>query len=160
MVTRVQGRGIRRYWDAKCFIALLNDEADAQVCERILEQAKERQTQICVSPIVQVEVIRPRGSATPLAKELRDKVRAFFENDYIRWRIVDRKIANDAQQLCWDYPLHPRDAIHLAVALDLGCDLLETSDSDLLRLDQTIPSTSLRICKPGALGQADLFDLH
>jgi len=140
-----EGGQIRRYWDAKCFIALLNDEAEAPACERILDQAKGRQTEICVSPI---------------AKDLRDKVRAFFENDYVRLRVVDRKIANDAQQLCWDHSLHPRDAIHLAVALDLECDLLETSDSDLLRLDQKIPSTSLRICKPDALGQADLFELR
>ena len=155
-----QGSGIRRYWDAKCFIALLNDEPEAATCERTLEEAKQRQTEICVSPIVQLEVIRPKGAPLPLAKGLRDKVRAFFENDYIRLRVVDRKIANDAQELCWDYSLHPRDAIHLAVALDLECHLLETSDSRLLRLDQTIPSTPLRICKPGALGQADLFDLH
>ena len=154
------GKGIRRYWDAKCFIALLNDEAAAPTCERILEQAKEGQTEICVSPIVQVEVIRPKGSPLPLAKELRDKVLAFFENDYVRWRIIDRKIANDAQLLCWDHSLHPRDAIHLAVALDLERDLLETADRDLLRLDRTIPSTSLRICQPGALGQADLFNLR
>ena len=153
------GRGVRRYWDAKCFIAVLNREADAPTCRRILEQAQAFETEICVSPIVQVEVIRPKGTSLPLANEQRDKVRAFFENDYVRWRIIDRKIANDAQLLCWDYSLHPRDAIHLAVALDLECDLLETSDSDLLRLDQKIPSTSLRICKPGALGQADLFDL-
>ena len=152
--------GIRRYWDAKCFIALLNDEPDAATCERILEEAKERQTEIYVSPIVQLEVIRPKGAPAPLAKGLRDKIRAFFENDYIRLRVVDRKIANDAQELCWDYDLKPRDAIHLAVAIDLKCDLLETSDKHLLRLDTKIPSTSLRICEPGAIGQSDLFDLR
>ena len=152
------GRRVRRYWDAPCFIAMLNRETEAPTCKRILEQAKALQTEICVSPIVQVEVIRPKRAPRPLAKEQRDKVRAFFENDYIRWRIVDRKIANDAQLLCWDYSLRPRDAIHLAVALDLECDFLETSDSDLLKLDQRIPSTSLRICKPGALDPPDLFD--
>ena len=155
-----EGRRIRRYWDAKCFIALLNDEAEAPACERILDQAKGRQTEICVSPIVQVEVIRPKGSPLPLAKEWREKVRGFFENDFFRWRIIDRKIANDAQLLCWDHSLHPRDAIHLAVALDLKSDLLETADRDLLRLDGAIPSTSLRICQPGTVGQADLFDLY
>ena len=153
-----EGSGVRRYWDASCFIALLSDEPDASICERIIEEAKERQTEICVSPIVQLEVIRPKGAPRPLPKGMRDKVRAFFENDYIQFRVVDRKIANDAQELCWDYPLHPRDAVHLAVAIASKCDLLETSDDRLLRLDQTIPSTSLRICKPGAIGQSDLFD--
>ena len=63
-----EGSGVRRYWDAKCFIALLNDEPDASICERILEEAKERQTEICVSPIVQLEVIRPKGAPRPLPK--------------------------------------------------------------------------------------------
>ena len=132
---------VRRYWDSTCFLAVLNDESDAQACESILDEARRATTEVCISPLVQVEVVRPKGSSKPLAEELRDKVRAFFENDYIKWRMIDRKISNDAQRLCWDYSVHPRDAIHLAVAIDLSCDLLETADDKLLSLDQKIPST-------------------
>ena len=148
---------VRRYWDSTCFLAVLNDEGDAQACERILEEASRSRTEVCVSPLVQVEVVRPKGSPRPLAEKLRDKVRTFFENDYIKWRMIDRKISNDAQRLCWEHSIHPRDAIHLAVAIDLKCDLLETADGNLLNLDQKIPSTSLRICRPAALGQGALF---
>ena len=66
---------------------------------------------------------------------MREKVRDFFENTYIKWRMIDRKIANDAQKLCWDHAVHPRDAIHLATAMEQKCDFLETSDRGLLRLD-------------------------
>ena len=148
---------VRRYWDSTCFLAVLNDEGDAQVCERILEEARQAKTEICISPLVQVEVVRPKGAPIPLAEKLRDKVREFCENDYIKWRMVDRKISNDAQKLCWEHAVHPRDAIHLAVAIDLNCDLLETADDKLLNLDQKLPSTSLRICRPAALGQGDFF---
>ena len=89
--------------------------------------------------------------------EQREKIRAFFENDYIKWRTIDRKISNDAEELCWEHSLHPRAALHLAVALDLECDLLETNDRDLLRLDEEIPSNALRICRPRTIGQATLF---
>ena len=89
---------------------------------------------------------------------MREKVRDFFENTYIKWRMIDRKIANDAQKLCWDHAVHPRDAIHLATAMEQKCDFLETSDRGLLRLDGKVPETELRICKPGVLSLRDLFD--
>lgn len=114
-------------------------------------------TEICVSPLVQVEVVRPRGSPSPLPAAMREKVRSFFENTYIKWRMIDRKIANDAQKLCWDHAVHPRDAIHLATAIEQKCDFLETSDRGLLRLDGKVPEMELRICKPGVLRQRDLF---
>ena len=148
--------GIRRYWDSTCFIALLNNEPDAQACEHILEEAKQSRTEVCVSPMVQIEVVRPRGYPRPLADEMRGHIRAFFENDYIKWRMIDRKISDDAQKLCWEHAVHPRDAVHLAVAIDLNCDLLETADGKLLNLDQKIPSASLRICRPAALGQGEM----
>ena len=151
------GGVVRRYWDASCFIALLNSEEGAEDCESILNEAKEAKTLIYVSPLVQTEVIRPRGSPKPIPVETRTQIQSFFENDYIKWRIIDRDIANSAQNLCWDYGLHPRDALHLAVALDLQCDLLETYDPDLLKLNGRIPNVSLGIQKPRWEGQPELF---
>lgn len=147
----------RRYWDSTCFLALLNDEDEAAICERILDEAKQGTTEVCISPLVQVEVVRPKGAPRPLPEAVRERVTSFFENDYIKWRLIDRKIADDAQKLCWEHPVHPRDAIHLATAIDLKCDFLETSDRRLLGLDGQVPDTALRICGPGALGQGDLF---
>ncbi len=63
-----EGREIRRYWDASCFIALLNDAAEAPACERILDQARGCQTEICVSPIVQAA---PNLAAVPTDKPVR-----------------------------------------------------------------------------------------
>ena len=50
-----------------------------------------------------------------------------------RFRIIDRLIAKRSLDLCWNTGLHPRDALHLAVALEEGCDVLETRDGKLLR---------------------------
>ena len=149
---------VRRYWDSACFISILNGEAEAQTCERILDEAKHDATTIYVSPLVQTEVAKPKGAPSPLAETLREKIRMFFENDYLKWRTIDRKIANDAQKLCWDYAVHPRDAMHLACAMDLQCDLLETTDNGLVQLSGNILGTSLRICRPGALDPSDLFN--
>ena len=150
---------VRRYWDSACFISILNGEADAQTCERLLDEAKRDATTICVSPLVQAEVAKPKGAASPLAETSREIIRAFFRNDYLKWRTIDRKIANGAQKLIWDHAVHPRDAIHLACAIDLECDLLETTDNGLVKLDGKIAGVSLRICRPGGLDAPDLFSL-
>lgn len=149
---------VRRYWDSFCFIAILNGDEGADDCEKILDEAKEGKTQIIVSPLVQVEVVRPKGAPHPIPKEDEEKVRAFFENDYIKWRIIDRKIADLARGLCWKYGIHPRDAIHLAAAIETKCDLLETTDDRLLRLDGRIKETTMKIVKPKWTGQPDLFE--
>lgn len=75
---------LRRYWDSTCFLALLNDEEDAARCEQILEEAKRLSTEIYVLPLVQVEVVRPRGVPRPLAATQRERIRAFFENEYVK----------------------------------------------------------------------------
>ena len=51
----------------------------------------------------------------------------------MRFRIIDRLIAKRSLALCWNAGLHPRDALHVAVALEEGCGVLETEDRKLLR---------------------------
>lgn len=147
----------RRYWDSFCFLALLNDDEGADDCEKILDEAKEEKTIIGVSPLVQVEVVRPRSSPRPIPKEDAEKVRAFFENDYFKWRIIDRKIADMARELCWEHNVHPRDAIHFAAAIDTSCDFLETTDNRLLQVDGQVKGSALKIVKPHWTGQPELF---
>ena len=48
-------------------------------------------------------------------------------------------------------------ASHNTDVWDSTCFPLKTADDKLLNLDQQIPATSLRICRPGALDQPDLF---
>ena len=131
---------VSRYWDSGCFIGILNGESQAEACKKIIDDAKEGKTLLYVSPIVQLEVIRPRGSGSPIPKADKERVQELFENDYIKWRMIDRAISTLSQELCWDHDLHPRDALHLACTLDLKCDLLETFDPDLQKWDGKIPT--------------------
>lgn len=149
---------VRRYWDSTCFISILNSEETAEVCKGLLDAARAGKTEIFVSPIGQLEVIRPKGSPAPLPKEQRDTIQQWFENDYIRWHGIDRDAGAMAQQYCWDFNLHPRDAIHLAVAVQIGCDLLETLDKDLLKWDGKLPGVRLRIRRPGQPIPGSVFD--
>lgn len=108
--------------------------------------------------MTQVEVIRPRGSAHPILEAAKEEVQAFFENDYVKWHIIDRTIASKSQDLCWKYQLHPRDAIHVAVALKLECDLLESFDPHMLKCHGKIQGSSMAIKKPKWIGQPDMFE--
>ena len=124
----------RRYWDSFCFLALLNNEEPyASTCAQILEEAKKDSVELVISPLTMAETVRPKGAATPIPIEQQVRIADFFENDYIRFRVIDRLIANRSLALCWNVGLHPRDALHVAVALEEGCGIFETRDGKLLR---------------------------
>ena len=126
----------RRYWDSFCFIAILNkEEPHFTNCNQIINLAKKGETEILISPLTITETVRPKGSPLPLPAATRDKIEAFFDNDYIKLRVIDRKIARKALDLCWTAKLHPRDALHIAVALEERCDCLETTDGKMCGLN-------------------------
>ena len=135
---------IRRYWDSTCFLSILNNEPSASDCQRILELAAENKTVVCVSPLVPIEVVRPRRSTHPLPSHFREAVRDLFRGDVLHWRDIDRDIATVSQVISWDFRIHPRDAVHLAVALDYGCDRFETLDDKLLNKSGRLPTDAIR----------------
>jgi predicted nucleic acid-binding protein len=151
-------RKARRYWDANCFLAIINHEPDQDTCLRILtDAAGDSPTfEIIVSPLTLVEVIRPKGAPVPLSREHEQQIKDFFENDYIIMRNTDRLIAEVARELCWNHGLHPRDAIHLATAIETECDWLETTDPRLLRLSGVVPDAPIIIREPMWTGQLPL----
>ena len=124
----------RRYWDSFCFLAVLNNEEPyASTCTQILEEAKKNSVELVISPLTMAETVRPRGEPAPIPIEHQERITDFFENDYMRFRIMDRLIAKRSLALCWNAGFHPRDALHVAVALEEGCDVFETRDRKLLR---------------------------
>lgn len=137
-----------------------SDEPQHKTCNRLLKQAEGGFTEIVVSALTLAETVRPKGVPKPLGDEHRDKIEAFFENDYILMRAIDRNLAIAAQRLCWnaEWNLKPRDAIHLAAAMDMECDVLETIDPDLLKLNGQL---AIRIDEPRWYGQTTIEEaLH
>ena len=124
----------RRYWDSFCFLAVLNNEEPyASTCIQILEEAKKNSVELVISPLTMAETVRSKGASAPIPIKHEERIADFFENDYMRFRVIDRLIAKRSLDLCWNAGLHPRDALHVAVALEEGCDMLETRDGKLLR---------------------------
>jgi hypothetical protein len=150
-------KGSRRYWDSSCFIAILNNEDDGPTCERILADAKEGKLELIVSPLTMLEVIRPKGQPLPIPRDKEQIIRDFFENDYVIMRNIDRLIAEKGRDLCWTHQLKPRDALHLATALETACECLETKDPDLLRHSLALGNPPIEIRKPRWTGQLPLL---
>lgn len=146
----------RRYWDACCFIAILNNEPDGPACEGILSDTRDGKLEIIVSPLTMLEVVRQKGDSLPIPIEKEQNIRDFFENDYVIMRNIDRLIAEKGRELCWSHKLKPRDALHLATAVVAECECLETVDPDLIRYDRQIGNPPIEIRKPRWTGQAEL----
>lgn len=146
----------RIYWDSCCFIAILNAEQYAPTCISILNEAKAGDIELVISALTMAETVRPRGAPSPLPKKHRTKVLDFFENDYIRLINFDREIARTSLDLCWEYDLHARDALHLAAALAVDCDALETADEQFIKRVESYTGGKLLIRKPIGKGQAEL----
>ena len=124
----------RRYWDSTCFIAILNDEEPwASTGQRILDRAKQGAIELIISPMTMAETVRPKGSSAPISVEHQQTVLDFFENDFIRLRVIDRLISRRSLDLCWNLGLHPRDALHVATALEERCHVFETMDSKIMK---------------------------
>ena len=81
--------------------------------------------------ITLTEVVKRRHKENPIDAETEAVISAFFRNAFIKPGPVDLVIATRARRLIWEFPwLGPRDAIHIATALQLQIPVLEHYDED------------------------------
>jgi predicted nucleic acid-binding protein len=73
-----------------------------------------------------------RGAPT-IPQDKATIVRRFFRRSYIRVRNVTRATSEGAQDLVWSHGIRPKDALHLATALEARVSALETFDDQLLK---------------------------
>jgi predicted nucleic acid-binding protein len=138
----------RRYWDSDCFLAWLQSEAGkADGCREVLEAADEGKILLITSALTLAEVLYLRGGR-PIPKARKDAVVDFFKNEYIAVRNVTRHIAEMARELVWDHGIRPKDAIHVATALEARLAVMNTFDENLLRKSPLVGSPQLIIAKP------------
>jgi len=136
------------YWDSDAFLGWLQSEpGKVELCEGTLERAKEGEVLILTSTLTITEVLWKKNSPQ-ITQDKSDLVRRFFRRSCMRLRNVTRSVAESAQDLVWQNGIRPKDAIHVATALDAKVFALETFDADLLKKTETIGSPTLIIRKP------------
>jgi predicted nucleic acid-binding protein len=122
----------RIYWDSDAFLGWLqNEPGKAEQCDGLIQRAERGDVLIVTSALTLAEVLWMRGGPR-IAKEKAELVQRFFRRSYIRVHNVTRKISEGAQFLVWDHDIRPKDAIHVATALHLRVEALETFDAQLV----------------------------
>jgi predicted nucleic acid-binding protein len=129
-------------------MAVFNKEpARHEHCQSVLYAAERGDLRIITSALTLTEVIKIKGK--PIPPDAEDKIRAFFEHEWIIVRDVDRFIAEQAREFIWKYSLQPYDAIHLATAYRMKLLHLDTYDrADLGKLNEKLGSPVMKICEP------------
>lgn len=133
----------RRYWDSDAFLGwLLNEHDKAPKCEGVLRAAEAGQLQIVTSALTLTEVIRLKGKPR-LPRTQEDRIRAFFEHDWIVVRDVDRFIAEDARELIWSRNVQPKGC-------PTPCDRIEPAAVAVRHFRPRPPQTVRRAREPAA----------
>lgn len=147
-----------RYWDSGCFMAVFNKEAGrVENCQSVMYAAERGEIRIVTSALTLTEVIKIKGKES-LPADAEDRIKAFFEHEWIVVRDVDRFIAEQARDFIWKHNLQPYDAIHLATAYRMKLQHLDTYDrADLGKLDGKLGAPPMKIGEPPLIPyQADL----
>lgn len=156
---------IRRiYWDACCWIALIQQEVvtvggksvdRGKMCRGVIQAAEKDICEIVTSALSLAEVSKDPKTK---ARSDDDKIAQFFENDYILLANVDIRVGTLARQLMQRgfAGLKPADAIHLATAALTDSEFFHTFDSDLQRLSGKVNTSKgqpIQITAPEVLGK-------
>jgi len=106
------------------------------MCRPVLDAAERGVIEIVVSAIALVEVLA-RNRTSGIDDQ---RVRDFFDNDYILLANVDKHLGDFARRLmlAGHAGLKPPDAIHLATACVANVDEFHTFDDRLLALNSAI----------------------
>lgn len=138
----------RRCWDACAFLGLLRKEQDkVEECKQVTSEAQSGKLVIVTSTLTLAEVLWVKGKA-PIPAEDRETIRRFFQNRWIILRELDRATAERAQEVVWEHGVKPKDAVHVATALDAEVEQLDTFDEPLIALSGKIGNPPLEIGRP------------
>ncbi len=147
-----------RYWDADCFLGWLLAEADKEEqCRVVLDAAERGEVLIVTSALTIAEVLAIRGRPR-IGDDLRALVEGFFRNEYIVVRNLTRRVAELARSMVWDHGIAPKDAVHVATALDAKLALMNTFDRELWGRTGKIGSPPLTIELPQIIAPQLHFD--
>ncbi|MGO8843540.1 MAG: type II toxin-antitoxin system VapC family toxin [Methyloceanibacter sp.] len=73
------------------------------------------------------------------------RVESFFRSEYVVVRNITRHVAEQAREYVCDHGVDPKDALHVATAIDARLELLNTFDRPLLSKNGQLGNPSLRI---------------
>ena len=124
----------------------MKEESRSSLCDGVIQAAEQGETVIVTSTWALTEVISISGESR-MAESEDTIIRGFFERDYIILRPVTERIGHLSRQLVWKHRYPPKDAIHVATALDAKCSIMDTFDQRLINIGSP-PDSTLVITEP------------
>ena len=135
----------RLYWDTSVFLCFLNEaeEERRDICQDILDHAKDGDVEIITSMYSLVEVIRPKGIKFPtqLTPTEVEKLEGMFRWPWLKKIQIHEDLAISASRLARAHGLKPADAIHAATAISEQVTELQKWDSDFSKIAHLISVT-------------------
>jgi len=145
------------YWDSATFLAYFQEEAGrVEQCRGTLDRAVAGDVCIVTSALTLAECLWLRGNPQ-IPKNRAQIVRSFFRHSYMRVRNVTRKTSELAQELVWEHSVRPKDAIHVATAIEARVPIIETFDQSFISKTGLIGDPPLVIREPVQPTQPWLF---
>jgi predicted nucleic acid-binding protein len=137
----------RVYWDTNCFLGWFQQETGKRDALReLLNEAEAGELVIVTSALAITEC-----AGLPTVRRVDDdasrKMLAFFEQEYIALRAVERTIAEKAHDLTRRLAIKHADAIHVATAMTTNVEVLHTWDEGIIKHNKSA-MIGLRIEKP------------
>lgn len=145
-----------RYWDSDVFLGWLLGEQDKEdECRSVIREAEAGRLRLITSALTLTEVIKLKAR-TPLLPEKQPVIDAYFKQEYIVIRQLDRPTAELARRMIWEHGFQPKDSVHVATALRAKVRFLDTFDKGLIRKSGKIGNPPLTIARPYLPGQGEL----
>lgn len=152
---------LRVYWDSCVYIDCIQQNPDRHVLlDSIVKQARNGEIVLVASALVLAEVAKLKDPDATREQETK-RICRFFENDFIKFRDVTRRIAEQAADMTRLHSIKPSDAIHVATALACECISFQTYDGEqgrggkLIALNGKIGHPPLRIEVPRVVSKDD-----
>ena len=146
----------RRLWDSCIILGYLSGQTGIKTdCEQIIQQAERGELEIATSTLAQAEVAYIQGLSPRDSEAL---IQEFFTRKYVVPIAFDIAVARIARRLIRDHSgLKPSDAVHMATALQWRLPIIETTDPDLLSLNEKEGNPGLIIRRPRYEGPARML---
>jgi predicted nucleic acid-binding protein len=146
----------RLYWDTSVFLCFLSEEEEEkrEICEDILQHAKDGQIELITSMYTMVEVIRPKAIRWPaqLTETQVALLEGMFRWPWIKKIQVHEELARSAARLAREVGLKPADSIHAATAIWEKADELQCWDYDFGKV-----ANKLAVTEPTYLSDTPLI---
>ena len=136
----------RIYWDSCIYIEYLRGGHEtANAMRAILRAWENGQVTLVTSALTLAEVLwfkcggRREWIDEPQRGELSNLFSEIRGNDSELIIVeLSRRIAEATRELCWSFRIRPKDAVHVASALEANCPVLHTHDAELRKSSEKV----------------------